>query len=332
MRTPLLIAGIVIGIAAAAGAQRRPAPAPRAVIVDTDAAADDLMAIAFLLSRGDVRLEAICIDTGEAHPDAGARNVLRLLALAGRRDVPVYAGAGTPLPGGHEFPADWRRTADELPGITLPRAARSPEKQPAAAFLSARLRDARRPVDLLALGALTNIAAAIAGRAPAAIRELVIMGGAVAVDGNLAAGGITTNHTAEWNVYVDPEAARLVFASGVPIRLVPLDATSKVRIDRAFVTALQRRRATPLSRFVLQVLAGNRELIEDGSYFAWDPLAAVALVVPDVVRVRAAAIAISRTAGEEGRTLVTTGAPNARIAGDADAARFRDVFFSALAP
>jgi pyrimidine-specific ribonucleoside hydrolase len=327
-----VLAAAMLAIAAIAAADTRPAPPPWPVIVDTDAGPDDLMAIAFLLSRADVRIVAICIDVGEAHQAPGARNVLRVLALAGRGDVPVYLGRQTPLPGGHEFPAEWRRTADELPGVTLPAASRSPERRPAAAFLADRLSDRGRPVDVLALGALTNLAEAFAAGRPAALRELVIMGGAIRVGGNLASGGVAGNRTAEWNFYVDPAAAERVFASGVPIRLVPLDATNTVRIDRGFVAELRERRLTPLSRLVLQVLDSNHEFIDDGTYFAWDPLAAVALVAPDVVRVRDAAVTISRKPGEEGRTIVTTGTPNARIGYDADAARFRDIFLSALAP
>src|SRR4029077_3462690 len=91
----------------------RPSPIRRAVIVDTDAGADDLMAIAFLLSRPDIHVEAITIENGMAHVPAGGRNVLRLLALAGRNDIPVFLGRENPLAGDQEFPAEWRRASDE---------------------------------------------------------------------------------------------------------------------------------------------------------------------------------------------------------------------------
>src|SRR5215467_7764577 len=95
------------------------APLRRAVIIDTDAGSDDLMAIAFLLSRGDIRVEGITIVNGMAHVQAGGRNVLRLLELAGRRDIPVFLGRETPLSGNAEFPAAWRKASDDLPGVTL---------------------------------------------------------------------------------------------------------------------------------------------------------------------------------------------------------------------
>ena len=121
----------------------RPDPAVR-VIVDTDAGADDLMAIAFLLSRGDVRVEAITVVNGVAHVKPGAQNILRLLALAGHSEIPVYAGRERPLTGSAEFPAAWREAADTLPGVTLPRAAGVLQSEPAAQFLAKRFADTFR--------------------------------------------------------------------------------------------------------------------------------------------------------------------------------------------
>src|SRR5258706_10299136 len=165
------------------------------------------------------------------------RNVLRLLALAGRHEIRVYLGRETPLSGNAEFPAEWRRNSDDLPGVTLPEPTHAIESAPAAEFLARRLADAAHPVQVLTLGPLTNLAEALshAPRAARGIRQLVIMGGAVRVSGNLADGGgfKTDNASAEWNMYIDPAAAKAVFASGAPIRLVPLDATQKVPIDSA---------------------------------------------------------------------------------------------------
>ncbi len=85
---------------------------------------------------------------------------MRLLELAGRRDVPVFLGRETPLSGNAEFPAEWRRTSDELPGVTLPEATRAVESRSAVEFLSKRFADAAHPAQVLALGPLTNLAEA----------------------------------------------------------------------------------------------------------------------------------------------------------------------------
>jgi inosine-uridine nucleoside N-ribohydrolase len=314
---------------------RRAAPVRRSVIIDTDAGSDDLMAIAFLLSRPDIRVEAVTIANGMAHVRAGGRNVLRLLELAGRKDVPVYLGQETPLSGNAEFPAEWRRLADELPGVTLPAATRPAESRSAVEYLSRRLSDAAHPVQILALGPLTNLAEAFthSPRAVRAIRRLFIMGGAVLVPGNLGYGGVfkTRNTVSEWNMFVDPAAAKIVFASGAPIHLIPLDATQRVPIDMALLEQFQSHASTPLARIVSQVLATERDSIRQELYFAWDPLAAVALANPAVARFKPLAIEISDKPGEQGRTVeVKKRRANAQVAVDANALRFRNTFMSAL--
>jgi len=318
----------IVAAAAADWAQQPP------ILIDTDAGSDDLMAIAFLLSQKDVRIDGITTANGLAHVDAGARNVARLLELAGRRDVPVFAGRSQPLRGNAEFPSDWRRIADELPGVTLPPIERRPETRPAADYLIERLKQPDRPVRILALGPLTNLAEVLK-RAPSsagAIEEIVIMGGAIRVPGNLADGDVfhTSNKTAEWNMFVDPLAARIVFRSGINIRLIALDATNTVPINAEFLREFESHAGTPLGRFVAQVLHSDHESIEQGIFYAWDPLAAVALLHPGVVKVSPLHIEIREDAPEEGRTLASPGRPNARVALQADGAEFRRVFLSAF--
>jgi pyrimidine-specific ribonucleoside hydrolase len=308
--------------------------AQTALIIDTDAGTDDLLAIAFLLSRKDVKIEAITIVDGLAHVTAGAANVLRLLQLAGATGVPVYPGAKESLERTAPFPAGWRQTSDTLPGVKLPVAERKPENRQATDFLVERLADPARPVSILALGPLTNLADAFR-RAPQSgrsVTELVIMGGAVRVRGNLDDGGFfkTPNTTAEWNLFHDPLAAAIVFKSGVNMRMIPLDATNKVPIDTAFLAEVLQIR-TPLAGMVAQILETERPLIEQKLFFAWDPLAAVALVDPAVVVTRRMAIEVLRKAPEQGRTKEMSGRrSNLTVALDANAAEFKTVFLRAL--
>jgi inosine-uridine nucleoside N-ribohydrolase len=265
----------------------------------------------------------------------GGRNVLRLLELAGRRDIPVFLGRETPLPGNAEFPAEWRRTSDDLPGVTLPEATRAVESRSAVEYLSKRLADAAHPVQVLATGPLTNLAETFTAspRVAHTIRQLVIMGGAVQVPGNLADSGMfkTENIAAEWNMFLDPGAAKTVFDSGAPIRLVPLDATQRVPIDMALLEQFEAHAKTALAHFVSQVLALNRDNIRQGFYFAWDPLAAAALANPAIATFRPMALEISMDPKELGRTMqVKKPRANIQVAIDADALRFREVFMTAL--
>ena len=305
------------------------------VIVDTDFGSDDVLAIAFLLSRRDVRVEAITVVNGLAHVQPGARNAARLVALADS-PPPVYPGHEYPLQRTADFPAEWRRIGDELPGVVLPREG-AVRREHAVDFLARRLSAASPPVRVLALGPLTNLAAALrrnplAGRA---IRELIIMGGAVNVPGNLGDGGYfqTANKTAEWNFFADPAAAREVFAAGLNITLVPLDATNQVPIDLQFLKEFTAAVRSPLGRIAAQVLESDRKYIEAGFFYAWDPLAATALVEPRVLKTARLALELHTRAPQEGRTEIRrAGVPNARVALSADADLFKRTFFSTFQP
>lgn len=307
---------------------------PPGIIIDTDAGSDDILAIAFLLSHPSVRIDAITTANGLAHVDAGARNLTRLVELSGRTKIPVFAGRPTPLKGSAEFPRDWRKNADDLPGVALPASSRPPAGKSAAEFLIEYLKDQKHRVRILALGPLTNLAEALERQPSIArsIQEIVIMGGAMQVPGNLGDGGAfqTSNKTAEWNIFVDPFAARIVFRSRIPILLVPLDATNKVPIDLAFLRDFQARAVSPLGRVAAQVLETDREAIQGNYFYAWDALAAVALLDPRVVKSSRLHIDALQDSPVEGRTVQTPGSPNADVALDADAPRFRKIFLQAF--
>ncbi|HKW97402.1 MAG TPA: nucleoside hydrolase [Bryobacteraceae bacterium] len=308
---------------------------PLPVIIDTDCGRDDFMAIAFLLARRDVQIEAITVANGLAHVGAGAGNVLRLAEMGGHSRLPVYIGRGTPMHGEAAFPEPWRKNSDEiLHGLLVPEALHAPEEQPAADYLASRLRNRRRPVRILALGPLTNLAEALE-RMPGALNgvEVVIMGGAVRVPGNLGEGGAfhTNNKTAEWNLFVDPVAAERVFAAGARIRLIPLDATNEVPVDAAFLRNLGAQAQTPLGRFVHDLVARECDFQDGATCYAWDALAAAALVDPSVVRMRPLAIEIKQSPPEAGRTEEIRGQkPNTEVALAADAARFRRIYVGAF--
>ena len=233
------------------------------VVIDTDMGADDWMAILYLLQRPDVHVRAITVSgAGLAHCGPGVRNALRLLALAGKR-APVACGRARP----RHFPAGWRRRADRVLGLRLPGPAGSPSPKPASELLAAAVRGSVRPVSLLTLGPLTNVADAFAldPRLARELRAVYVMGGAITAPGN------TPDGASEWNFHVDPTAASAVLRSGAPITLVPLDATQHVPVTRSFYEGLKAAHGTRVADFVFRVLSRRRD-----SYF-WDPLAAAIL-------------------------------------------------------
>jgi inosine-uridine nucleoside N-ribohydrolase len=304
-------------------------------VIDTDAGTDDFMAIAYLLTQKDLRIEAITVSNGLSHVEQGARNIERLLALAGRSDIQVFIGRSTPLSGNNSFPEYWRQLSDELQQVELPKSGNSLSSQSATDFLKERFKKIDQPLRILALGPLTNLAEAIQAMSGSAdvIKEIVFMGGAFDVPGNLVTveGFESPNDKAEWNVFVDPTAASIVFKSSIPISVIPLDATNKVPLNSSFVERVRKVSNHPLGRFTLQVVGAAKVLIDSGQYYAWDPLAAVAFIDPSVVTFDQVSVEIEERLPNQGQTRrLPDHKPNASIAKDANKLQFEEKFLAAF--
>jgi len=270
------------GLSVFSGTTAASAQEPVPVVIDSDMIADDWMATLFLLNDTHFTVKAITVaGTGFADCDAGVQSALGLLALTDYGDVPVSCGAASPLVGNNAPPAEWRTTIETVNGLGLPDGG-EPVEQDAVALFTSAIQDAPAPVTVLTLGPLTNVGAALEATPALAenIEMIYVMGGAVDVGGS----SVTEENTAaEWNIFCDPHAARIVFESGAPITLVPLDATNEVPVTPEFVAQLDAKKSTPEAEFVAGLLANNAESIASGSYYFWDPLAAVVMSDPNLV-------------------------------------------------
>jgi pyrimidine-specific ribonucleoside hydrolase len=282
------------------GGSTAPADGPRPIVVDTDAGLDDAIALLYLASSPDVDLRAVTVSgTGLAHCPMGARNVVGLLELAGRADVPVACGAETPVDAaGREFPADWRRGADVRFDQVWPVGQTPLDDRSAAELLATSVRESPRPVTLLTLGPLTNVAHALEldDDLGGNVDRLVAMAGAFDVPGN-------TDGPAEWNVYADPLAARTVARSGLPLTFVPLDATNAVPLDAPFLRAVASAPQTDVVVVTRDLLFGVRDLVAGGEYYLWDPLAAVLSVHPELGTAEQRAADVVVDGADSGRTI-----------------------------
>ena len=301
----LSLVGFVGGAASVAAQDASPSAqgAPTPVVIDGDMTSDDWMATLFVLNDPSFTVEAITVTgTGFAYCDAGVASALGLLALTGYGDVPVSCGSETPLMGNNAPPAEWRVTMETVEGLGLPEGG-APAAQDAVELFTSTIQDSPEPVTVLALGPLTNVGAALEATPALAekIEMIYVMGGAVDVEGS----GVTEENTvAEWNIYCDPHAARLVVESGAPVTLVPLDATNEVPVTPEFVDRLDAEKATPEAEFVAALLANNAESIASGSYYFWDPLAAVVMSVPSLVTLTPRDVTVVDIPGapDDGRT------------------------------
>jgi pyrimidine-specific ribonucleoside hydrolase len=337
-RIQVAVLGLVV-VGGCAGGQAAPsarptdlADGPRPLLIDTDVAADDLVAMAFLLGSPNVRVEAITVSgTGEAHCGSGVDVVLRLLERLDAPPIDVACGRETPMAGDHAFPAAWRERVDGGSGVELPRTSRQPYAGTAVPLIQ-ETADRVSGLRVLTLGPMTNLADAL-GQDPDLVARLAsvdAMGGALEVPGNVAFGGPPDNRVAEWNVYVDPTAVEAVIDSGVPLRLVSLDGTSQVPVTTAYVERV-RREATGPGALVLVELFDAQPFMTDGSYFLWDPLAAALAAGYPVGTFRPARIDVETAEGPEvGFTRPVDGEPNVEVLATADAKLAEDTLLDVL--
>jgi pyrimidine-specific ribonucleoside hydrolase len=205
---------------------------PFRVIIDTDPGVDDSFALLLAMRSPELKIEAITPVAGNVPLDLTLPNALRLVEIAGRTDIPVAAGARAPLMR-RLVTASYAHGENGLGGAVFPEPTTKPVSTPASELIRQIVRKHPGEVTLIPIGPLTNIATALNSDPELAsmVRSVVMMGG------SLSGGNITP--AAEFNVYVDPEAARIVFQSGIPITMVGLDVTRKVTLTDEHVRLLE---------------------------------------------------------------------------------------------
>ncbi|NPV39718.1 MAG: nucleoside hydrolase [Anaerolineae bacterium] len=188
------------------------------IIIDTDAGVDDALAILLAFGQKDVKIEAFTTVNGNVDVDKTTANVLKILDLVGQ-DVPVYRGCPQPLVA-PVFNAASIHGVDGLGDAGIPASKRQPEKKHAALALVDLANQYPGEISLIAIGPLTNLAAALTldPDLPHKFADLTIMGGAIYARGN-------TNVTAEFNIYADAEAARVVFERWPKVRVLSWETT-----------------------------------------------------------------------------------------------------------
>jgi pyrimidine-specific ribonucleoside hydrolase len=299
---------------------------PVPIIVDDDGSPDGLLALLAFLRHPFFDVRAVTVSCGEAHPDLFARHLVQLLAGLGRGDIPVGVGRATPLEGNNAFPDPWRQASDSFWGITLPAATASTEPVPAAQLIVETLTESAQPVAVFVSGNHTNLAEALRLDPGIAsqIRDVYIMGGSIYVPGNIESDWpAIRNSVAEWNIWVDPVAAREVFLSGLPLHLIPLDATNQVTWTESDALGWAS------SGSPEGVLAGDllqwmlRSWSPDGVY-VWDLVAAIGGTDPALCPEVALSVDVIVEPGpEQGRTVVTDQPPNVAVCLDPEAEQIR---------
>ncbi len=302
------------------------------IIMDCDPGHDDMVAIMLACASEQIELLGIATVAGNQTGEKTFSNALKILTLIGRDDIPVARGADKPL--FRELNVAPAIHGDSgLGGADLPEPAVQGLKMHAVDFLIQTIMESGEPLTLVPTGPLTNVALAMLKepRITTKLERIVLMGGAV-FDSNVTP-------AAEFNIYVDPEAAKVVFGSGVPITMVGLDVTNKALLGFEDIEAIAKldgkvsRVVAPLLEYFAQT---NRELFGFDGAPIHDALVIAHLIKPEVIKSRFLNVEIE-TDGEltRGRTVVdiygiSGRKPNAEVALEVDNKLFKRMIVEAI--
>ena len=283
------------------------------VIIDTDPGIDDALAILLALHSPELRISAITTVSGNVPVEAATRNVFRIMSLpASPPRFPVAQGATNPLRKKPVYATGFHGD-DGLGGLDRFRDNTGSPRYPASSMtLSSRnaadeilyqLATTSQPITIIALGPLTNLAAAIKKdkAAMATVKRIVLMGGAISVAGNITA-------AAEFNVFVDPHAAGIVFNAGIPLTMVGLDVTYQVKLTADDIATATAAHNSTVGRFLIDctkdVLESTAKRYGESKFFLHDPLAVGVVIDPSFVGTQAMSVDIE-TQGDltEGMTV-----------------------------
>lgn len=285
---------IALGIAfcaicpVAGTAQQAAAAAPAKVIFDTDFVVppqDDGTALVLALHSPELNVLGVTTVAGNDTMQRATSDALRVLELCNRTDIPVYRGANRPLV---HVGSDWAKTvhgkwwSDEAPPLPPGGLAkRQAEKESAVDFMIRTVNSNPGQISIIAIGPLTNVATAIRQDPNFAknVKKIAIMGGAIA---SLPGGGGNVTPNAEFNIWVDPEAAWVVLHSGIPQVYTPLNVTSKTNFSKEAYDQIVAA-DTPITRLIKDRMGPGFEKNPDRHSNMYDQLTVASFVDPSLV-------------------------------------------------
>ena len=304
------------------------------IILDCDPGHDDAIAIVLALASPELDVKAITSSAGNQTPEKTLRKVLRMLTLLQRQDIPVAGGARKPLMR-ELIIADNVHGESGLDGPALPEPDFAPQSVTAVELMAKTLRESPQPVTIVATGPQTNVALLLNSHPELhdKIARIVMMGGAMVL-GNW-------QPAAEFNIYVDPEAAEIVFQSGIPVVMAGLDVTHRAQIHGLDIERF-RQVGNPVATIVAELLDFFMEYHKDAKWGftgapLHDPCTIAWLLKPELFT------SVERWVGVEtqgkytqGMTVVdyyfiTGKQPNTTVLLDIDRERFVDLLVERLA-
>ncbi len=303
------------------------------IILDTDPGIDDALALFLALASPEVTLEALTTVQGNVSVEQTTHNALTLLTLARRTDIPVARGCADPLVRAR-VDAAHVHGYNGLGNATLPEPTLAPVEQHAVDLIIEKVMQNPGEITLIPIGPLTNIALAVRREPRIAqhVREVVIMGGAIRVPGNVTP-------SSEFNIFADPHAAHIVFHAGWPLRLVSLDVTTRVSMQRQQVEALAAHGSkvtTALQQMMIYYFDVFGPMYGSTTFQMHDPLCLAAAFQPDLITWESAYVDVElastltfgETVGYFNRPDAPT--PNMQVSVGVDSERFLNMFIERI--
>lgn len=289
------------------------------IILDVDTGSDDALAI--LLAIKSRRFEILGITTvaGNTNLRQVTINTLKVLNLTGRLDIPVFGGSPEPLNGkGRRAKTHGK---DGLCDVMLPLPNKKAQKLLAKEFILREVFKFPQKIAIIATGPLTNIAQILKEKTvlKRKIKRIFIMGGALDTLGNVTP-------FAEFNFFNDPEAVRIIFKSGIPITLIPLDVTNKVLIKKKWIVRNYGKTKDPIVKFITELVKNHCKLTKKNWFRLHDPLTVGAAINKYFVKTKKEKLSIITQGQERGRVIKDSKGSKVELAFNVNTKAFLDFF------
>lgn len=307
---------------------------PTRIIIDTDPGVDDALTFLLALASPEIQLEALTTVQGNVSIEKATRNALSVLELAQASHIPVVQGCSHPMLKSPHNAGEDVHGFSGMGDAVLPEPTSKPIETHAIDFLIEKVLAEPNEISIFPIGPLTNIALAIRKepRITKAVKQLVIMGGAVRQGGNITP-------LAEFNIHEDPHAAHVVFHSGIPITLIPLDATFKCLLTGDDIERLNKI-DSPITRFVRDATGVYMRFYKHYEGFngcaLHDPLTLAAVIAPDLLALEEHYVDVDISGGvSTGKTFadfmkVSKQPPNMKVALDVKGREFVELFIERM--
>lgn len=303
----------------------------KSVIHSNDGHVDDLLSSILLWLSAEVDLQAITITNGDCYADQAFEALLKMATYLDLEGAEI-AYSEDPVP--NPFPDNWRRESyimNELPLFSanaLKRLYQQGRSRKLEQVMGDCLSNSRNPVTIVTTGPLTDVARIFADNPQLKhkVEELVIMGGAFAVPGNVEQE--TSDGSAEWNIYSDPMAAKKVLDTGLPIKLIPLDITNQLPVTREFLEKLDEQSDKHQASMLAMKLWS---LVKGFEYYFWDTVTTACVIEPALFTFKELRIDVSTQGRSQGKTAtVLFGGRKVKVATGVEKEAFEELLLSIL--